>query len=72
MQSRGVAVAGMEELCGYIGKLRIIRTSERPGEEQHAKVHKRGMGRHFHTDQFMSYWLRSPEIAAEINAFVTD
>ena len=60
--------AGMEELCGYIGKLRIIRTNERPGEEQHAKVHKKGMGRHYHTEQFMSYGLRSPEIAAEINA----
>ena len=42
-----------------IGALRLFPTSERPIEVQHAKIQKRGLGRHCHTEQFMSFGFAS-------------
>jgi hypothetical protein len=52
----------------FVGGLRLIPTSERPIEAQHAKTHKRGLGRHSHTEQYISYGLRSPELVAQLSA----
>ena len=59
--------AGMEAFGKFVGALRAIRTNERVGEGQHAKVHKRGLGRHRHTVHFMSYGLRAKELAGMMN-----
>jgi hypothetical protein len=48
----GVADSGMTtqaSLAALVGSLRLIPTSERQMEAQHAKTHKRGLGRHNHT-----------------------
>ncbi len=58
----------MVPLATFVGGLRLIPTSERPIEAQHAKTHKRGLGRHSHTEQYISYGLRSPELVAQLNA----
>ena len=49
-------------LAEIVGSLRFIPTSERPVEGQHAKIHRRGQGRFNHTEQYMSYFVRSPEM----------
>jgi hypothetical protein len=55
-------------LARFIGALRLIPTSERPIESQHAKTHKRGLGRHYHTEQFISFGLRVPEINERLDS----
>lgn len=52
----------VRDLAELIGAMRMIPTSERPIGGQHAKTHKRGMGRQRHTEAFVSYGLRSPEL----------
>jgi len=54
----------LQGLAIVAGALRLVPTSERPIEAQHAKTHKRGLGKHHHTEAFMSFGLRVPELVA--------
>ena len=58
----------MQRLAAVIGGLRCIPTSERPIEAVHAKIHHAGLGRHHHTEAFMSCVVRSPEQVARLEA----
>jgi hypothetical protein len=51
----------LQELAEYVGELRFAFSTDRPGEAQHAKVHKRGKSAPSHTEQYQSFCLRSPE-----------
>jgi len=53
-------------LACLLGAFRIFPISERSIEGQHAKTHKRGLGRHNHTEHCMSLGLRAPELQASI------
>ena len=64
----GAPLLQFKELAAVICGLRGINTRERPAEGQHAKQHKRGLGRHCHTEAFMSYGLRKTEYVQEIQA----
>eukprot|EP00969_Alexandrium_andersonii_P037132 1627129-Alexandrium_andersonii.AAC.1 len=55
-------------LASFISSLRLIPISERPVEAQHAKTHKRGAGRHNHTEHYVSYGLRVPELSQDLEA----
>ena len=52
----------MAPLATYIGELRFSSCNERPGEGQHAKTHRRGLGKPNHTEQYQSLNLRLPEM----------
>ena len=50
-----------QELAEYVAEKRFATSTDRPGEAQHAKVHKRGQSAPTHTEQYQSFALRSPE-----------
>ena len=56
------------EFAIEVSKLRFIPTCEYQAEGQHAKTHKRGLGRHNHTEQYQSYGLRLPELARALDS----
>ena len=56
------------DLARFLGKLAFIPTSERQIEAQHAKTHKRGLGRHNHGEVFQSYGLRIPELTKALDS----
>ena len=51
----------LQELAEYVAEQRFAWSTDRPGEAQHAKVHKRGKSAPSHTEQYQSFALRSPE-----------
>ena len=53
---------GVEDLRDFCISLRIIPTSERRAEGQHARVHGRGLARPHHSAFFQSYNLRGPSM----------
>ena len=59
---------GMLQLQQFIASLRIVPTSERAVEGQHAKVHRHGLGRPSHTEHFQSYFVRSCEMAQSLES----
>ena len=61
-----IDAAVVSNLASIIGALRFLPTSERPGEEQHAKTLKQGLRRHYHTEHDMSVALRAPELADRV------
>ena len=56
------------ELCDFVAEGRFAFASDRPGEGQHAKLKKTARSAPTHTEQYASYFMRSPEIEVFMNA----
>ena len=54
------------DLQKFIASLRLVPTSERAVEGQHAKVHRQGLGRPNHTEHMQSYFVRCKEMAESL------
>ena len=63
-----LSAEGMVRLQQFIASLRLVPTSERAVEGQHAKVHRHGLGRPNHTEHFQSYFVRSKEMARALES----
>ena len=68
LAGEALSAEGMFRLQQFIASLRVVPTSERAVEGQHAKVHRHGLGRPNHTEHFQSYFIRSTEMARALDS----
>ena len=50
------------DMCEFIAELRFAFSTDRPGEGQHAKLHKGVLSAPMHTEQYASFLLRTNEL----------
>ena len=54
-------------MCEFIAKLRFAFSTDRPGEGQHAKLHRGVLSAPMHTEQYASFLLRTNELDGQIS-----
>ena len=62
LEGESLMTIDKQDLQAFVAALRMVPTSERAIEGQHAKMHRHGLGKPSHSEHYQSYFVRSQEI----------